>query len=138
MSDPRSVQVAHPDYEARIPSRIEIAERGLVGEDGVLLEWVRLELALAAGIGEPQGVSTILFDLIERVEGPDCVAYRLRADSSEEAMALGRDLEAAIGAERCDPALLSLAKDGTTSRWYPDIESFERSNLAALRSAGGG
>jgi hypothetical protein len=51
-----------------------VTERGVVyrrGDQRYLLAWSRVHRGLAAEVGEPQGVRTIVFDLAIEVEGPE-------------------------------------------------------------------
>lgn len=88
-----------------------------------LLDWARVRAARAAEVGEPQGVRTVVFDLIvEEAQGR--VALRLDAEPGEEAQQLARAVAEALG-DRALPSLKSLAGDGIPTRWYPDLEGFE-------------
>jgi hypothetical protein len=90
-----------------------------------LIPWSRVRRALAAEIGEPEGVRTVVFDLqLERTTSGIRV-LRFDADPGEHAMLLARQLSAALGADRAGPSIKSVAADGIASRWYPDLESFE-------------
>jgi hypothetical protein len=87
------------------------------------LTWGEVATALAAEVGEPQGVRTIVFDLL--VDGPDGrVALRFDAEPGDDATAIARILTGALG-ERARPSLKGLAADGVPTRWFPDLASFE-------------
>lgn len=98
-----------------------------------LLPWDRVIRAFAAEVGEPEGVRAIVFDLVLGREGATWVARRLDADPIDGASDLARAIADALGPERAAPSLKSLAADGTPSRWFPDLESFEEWVLALLR-----
>jgi len=96
-----------------------------------VLAWGEVTTALAAEVGEPQGVRTIVFDLVvAEADGP--VALRLDAEPGDEATAIARLLTAALG-ERARPSLKSLAADGVPTRWFPDLASFEEAAAEEAR-----
>lgn len=123
-------------YSVRIVEQPELTQRGIrrVGSARVELAWDAVARAFAGGIGERDGVFAFVFDLVVGFDAPGWVAYRLRADTIDEAMELGREIEAALGPERCAASLRTLAKDGTASSWYPDVQSFEDANCVTLRA----
>ena len=94
------------------------------------LGWDGVRAAHAAEVGEPQGVRTIVFDLISaEPDGP--VALRLDAEPGEDAQQLARALAQALGG-RARPCLKGLASDGMPTRWYPDLDSFEEDSAREL------
>jgi hypothetical protein len=130
--------------QVRVPSRYRVhllpdakpTERGIVyrrGEDRFLLAWSRVEHALAAEVGEPEGVRTIVFDLALEVSGAECVVCRLDAEPGDEAIAVGRAIQLGIGRERCSPSLRALATEGLPTRCYADLETLSEANLETLR-----
>jgi hypothetical protein len=111
-------------------------ERGILyrrGENRFLVEWDRVERALAAEVGEREGVMTVVFDLVVEMGARGCVACRFDADPGEAAQAIARAIELGVGRDRCSPALRSTASDGWPSRTYPDVESFEQAALESVR-----
>ena len=133
-----------------LPSRAEVAARYRVralaapraGAEGVehleggraaLLPWSRVQRALAAEIGEPQGVRTVVFDLVVGAErdGGFEVA-RFDAESDETAVAAARALARALPAGRLSAAVRALASEGRARDWFPDLAAFEEAALAAL------
>ena len=122
---------AHPRYAVQLLHEVEADERGLRHRGGIV-EWDRVERAYAADVGEPEGVRTIVFDLVVEIAGPECVAYRFDAEPGEQAVELARRIEKRVPAGSCSGSVRALAKDGLSSRWYPDLESFECANLAEL------
>ncbi len=130
--------------EARVPSRYRVhllpdakpTERGVVyrrGEDRFLLAWSRVEHALGAEVGEPEGVRTIVFDLALEVSGAECVVCRLDAEPGEEATAVARAIQLGIGRERGSASLRALAAEGLPTRCYSDLETLSEANLETLR-----
>ena len=119
-------------YRAQHVPGARPAADGLALADGGLLAWSAIERAVAAEIGEPEGVRTIVFDLIVERHADGCAAYRLDADPGEDAMVLARAIEAAVGPERTAPSIKSVASDGIPSRRHPDLETFEAETLEAL------
>jgi hypothetical protein len=126
-------------YRVHILERPELAPCGLrhldEGESS-LLGWDRVRLAIAAEIGEPEGVRTIVFDLIAET-GADraWLAHRLDAEPGAEAMRCARELSEWLPPEACGPSIKSLATDGIPSRWYPDLASFEEDALELVPPA---
>lgn len=122
-------------YRVTLLPEAELSETGLVHREGAasrVLEWSRVQRALAAEVGEPEGVRTIVFDLIVEIRGDTCAAVRFDADPSENAVEWARALDRALGPERSTPSIKSVAVDGVPGRWFPDVESFEAANLAIL------
>lgn len=123
-------------YRAHLLSEAKVTERGVVyrrGDRRFLLEWGRVERALAAEVGEPQGVRTIVFDLAVEIRGSECVACRFDADPGEDAMATAHAIELGVGPDRCSPSLKNLAAEGLPTRSYPDLETFEEAALESIR-----
>jgi hypothetical protein len=102
-------------------------------ERRTLLPWSRVEHAMAAEIGEPEGVRTVVFDLVVR-ESDGWLAYRLDAEPGEGAMRLAQDIERSLRDGCSSGSLKSLATDGIPTRWYPDLDGFEEE---AIRLLGG-
>jgi hypothetical protein len=126
-------------YRVELLSNPELGERGISHGGPAsreIVEWAAVRRALAAEVGEPEGVCTIVFDLVvERVAGADGCAFgirRLDAEPGEGAMKWASALERCLGAERCAPSIKSLAAEGTPSRWYPNLEEFEAAALQSL------
>jgi hypothetical protein len=95
-----------------------------------LLRWRDVIGALAAEVGEPEGVRTIVFDLLAQTRGGR-VAVRLDAEPGEPASAVAQTVAAALG-ERARPSIKSLAADGIATLWFPDLTSFEETAAAEL------
>ncbi len=124
-------------YRVHALHEAEPTERGVLYRDGgsiYILDWERVERALAADVGEPEGVRTIVFDLVTSLDGEGCRACRLDAQPGEEAMAVARFIRDGLGDKRCTPSVESLAVDGVPTRWYPDLGSLAEANHEALRS----
>jgi len=142
--EPERAPEAAPDREKEVPSRYRVhllcdakpTERGVVyrrAGQRFLLAWSRVQRVLAAEVGEPEGVRTVVFDLLVVLRGPEAVACRLDAEPGDAAAALARALELGVGRERCSPSLRAVAADGVATRWYPDLESFGEANLESVR-----
>ena len=106
-------------------------------EDGVpaLLLWSCVIRAIAAEVGEPEGVRTIVFDLVVADRGGFHV-YRLDAEPGEEAMDLARAIERALDPEQRCPTIKSVATDGIPAAWHPDLRSFEEEALELIEGRG--
>jgi hypothetical protein len=102
------------------------------GSRSLVIEWSRVKHVIAAEVGEPQGVRTIVFDLVLEADDEDWVVCRFDADPSEAAMEIARAIAAALPADRVGGSIKSMATDGIASRWYPDLESFEEANRRAI------
>jgi hypothetical protein len=89
-----------------------------------LLRWRDVLGAVAAEVGEPEGVRTIVFDLLARASRGHRVALRLDVEPGEPAAALAQVIAAALG-DRARASIKSLAVDGTAALWFPDLASFE-------------
>ena len=125
---------AGPRYRVELLAGVRPTEEGVVCADDAsirLVDWSCVRRAMAAEIGEPQGVRTIVFDLVVD-EAEECVLYRFDADPGEDAVAVARIIAGALAPDRAEGSIKSLATDGIASRWYPDLESFEEANLAIL------
>jgi len=119
----------------------EVRENGITHGDPAnpgLLEWPAIRWALAAEVGEPEGVRTIIFDLVvDRISGADASAFEIRrldAEPGEDAMKWATAIERALAPELSAPSIKSLAAEGSPSRWYQDLEEFEAAALESLDS----
>jgi hypothetical protein len=100
-----------------------------------LLAWSDVARVAVAEVGEPEGVRTVVYDLIT-LPASGVAVWRMDADPGEAARALARQLETALGPGRAPPALKNLASDGVATLWYPDLRAFEEDCLAELERAG--
>jgi len=106
-----------------VPTRDGIVYRR--GDGEALLAWSQVRFAIAATVGEPEGVSTIVFDLlVERTEDR-IVVYRFDADPGAEAIPMAVTLEGVLGPDRSAASLKAMASEGSPFEWFPDLESFE-------------
>jgi hypothetical protein len=130
-----------PAYPARVLERPVVDARGIrhtSEEAREELPWSRICWAIAAEVGEPEGVRTIVFDLVTEADGDPggrLDVLRLDAEPGEDAIALARAIVTALGDSQKIPTIRSLATDGIPARWYPDLRSFEEEasvELAAL------
>ncbi len=128
-------------YRVQLLANPELCESGIAHGDPAnpsLVEWAAIDWALAAEIGEPEGVRTIIFDLVVgRVPEPDGSAFeicRLGAEPGEEAMRMASAIERALAPQFSAPSIKSLAAEGTPSRWYQNLEEFESAALESLDS----
>lgn len=124
-----------PRYAARVLERPVVDAQGVrhgTGDEVEEIAWAEVAWAVAAEVGEPEGVRTIVFDL---VTGADAAAFhvlRLDAEPGEDAIELARAVERGLPAERKVPSIRSLAIDGIPARWYPDLASFEEDARAEV------
>lgn len=88
-----------------------------------LLPWDAVGGAHAAEVGEPEGVQSLVVDLL--LAGRSQARCRLAADPGEEARTLCLAILRGIGRERCTASLRAAASEGYATRSYGDLESFE-------------
>ena len=128
------------DEERRARYRVRILRAPSVGSLGIaheqdglpaLLQWSQVARAIAAEVGEPEGVRTIVFDLVVAEPGGFLV-YRLDAEPGEEAMDLARAIERALDSERRCATIKSMATDGIPAAGHPDQRSFEEEALELI------
>lgn len=127
-------------YSVRLLAGAEATERGVLHHEDAAthcLEWEEVAWALAAEVGEPQGVRTIVFDLVVDRGAGSFAVCRFGAEPGEEAVAVARVIAGALPAERLGASLKSLAADGVICRWYPDLDSLEEASLELLVDLGG-
>jgi len=128
-------------YRVRLLENPELRESGIAHGDPAdpgVVEWSAIRWALAAEVGEPEGVRTIIFDLVvNRISGPDGSAFEIRrldAEPGEDAMKWATAIDRALAPELSAPSIKSLAAEGSPSRWYQDLEEFEAAALESLDS----
>lgn len=122
-------------YSARVLVDPRVTDPGIehgTARERATLPWDELRCVIAAEIGEPQGVRTIVFDLVAADDSGEWVALRMDAEPGEEAMELARALQIGMGHERASASLKSLATDAIPTRWYPDLGSFEEDALELI------
>jgi hypothetical protein len=122
-------------YLVRLLADARPAPEGLVhrtvdGEQRV--DWGEVQYALAAEIGEPQGIRTIVFDLVVFGGDDSWTVLRFDEEPGEDAQAVAQVLAAAIPTERLGAAVKSLASESVVAEWFPDLPSFEETALAIL------
>jgi hypothetical protein len=126
-------------YRVRLLENPELGESGIAHGDPAnpsVMEWSAVRWALAAEVGEPEGVCTIIFDLViehlSGVEGDTYEIRRLDAEPGEDAMKWATAIERALAPGQASPSIKSLAAEGTPSRWYQNLEEFEAAALESL------
>jgi hypothetical protein len=128
-------------HDARERYRVELLAWAEVAEDGVRfregseprrLPWDRVLHALAAHVGEPEGVSTVVFDLVVERKQIECLVCRFDADPGEAAQRVAREIALRIGRERCSRSLLELAAEGVPTRAYADLDGLAAGSLEEL------
>ncbi len=97
-----------------------------------LLRWDEVRFALAAEVGEPEGVRAIVFDLVLGRDSDGWRVARLDADPGPLALAIAKAIHAGVGPQQRGPSIKSLASDGVASWWYADLESFEEAAAVAI------
>jgi hypothetical protein len=143
MRDASLLQLAARAHQRRYRVEVlpdqKICERGIAYGDAAnrsLLQWSVVQRALAAEVGEPEGVRTIIFDLVvDRISLPEGMTFavrRLDAEPGEDAMAVACAIQNALEPEDIAPSIKSLAAEGTPSLRYQDLEEFEAAALHSL------
>jgi hypothetical protein len=138
MSDALQGSTGSAHYRVHLLGDPEVCAAGVTHrKEGhrTLLPWSRVEHAIAAEVGEPEGVRTIVLDLVVRESG-GWLAYRLDAEPGEDAMKLAQDIARSLRASCPSASLKSLATDGIPTRWYPDLDGFEQEVLQLLEGCG--
>ena len=123
-----------PRYRVRLMLGARLCERGvdyMRGQERAFLDWSQVRHALAAEVGEPEGVRTIVFDLVVRAE-PPVEVYRLDADPYQGAQEMACAVLRHLGPDRTSASIKSIAVDGMASRSYPDLDSLAAANLETL------
>jgi hypothetical protein len=138
MSDALQGSTGSARYRVHLLGDPEVCAAGVThrkGDRRTLLPWSRVEHAIAAEIGEPEGVRTTVFDLVVRESG-GWLAYRLDAEPGEDAISLAQDIARSLRAGCPSTSLKSLATDGIPTRRYPDLVSFEQEAIRLLEGCG--
>jgi hypothetical protein len=124
------------DYQVQVLAAPVVSRRGIehrVRDGEELLPWDRVAFAIAAMVGEPEGVCTIVFDLLIEGSGSPLRVCRLDADPAEDAIPLAAAIADYLGRSRCGPSLLAMATEGSTGMSFADLESFEAASIRLLR-----
>ena len=122
-------------YSAQLLRDARVAPQGLLHRTAGVeqrLGWDEIWFAVAAEVGEPEGVRTIVFDLVVGCDERGWRALRLDAEPGLFAEELARAIHAGVPRARCGPSIRSLAHDGVPSQWYADLETFEEAVAAAV------
>jgi hypothetical protein len=138
MSDAFQGSTGSAHYRVHLLGDPEVCAAGITHREGgrrTLLPWSRVEHAIAAEVGEPEGVCTTVFDLVVRESG-GWLAYRLDAEPGEDAMNLAQGIARSLRAGCSSASLKSLATDGISARWYPDLDDFEQEAIRLLEGCG--
>lgn len=110
------------------PDGIAFHEGGCVRQ----LPWDRVFAALAAQVGEPEGVSAVVFDLVVERKATECLVLRMDADPGDPARAVAQVLVDGLGRDRCSRSLQDLADEGVPSCAYEDLDALAEAALAEL------
>lgn len=124
-----------PRYHVDVLSWAEVDEHGvsyLNGGRRETLQWASVLHGLAAEVGEPEGVRTVVFDLVVERKDRECVVCRFDAEPGPEAQEVAMQIAAGLGRARCSRSLLSLASDGAASRQVPDLETLAEEAIGEL------
>jgi len=134
---PATRAVPRAGYRVDLLCEIRLAAGGVLHRTPAgerLLRWDEVRFAVAAEVGEPEGVRAIIFDLVLGRDADGWRVARLDADPGPAALAIAQAIQGGVGPQRRGPSIKSLASDGVASWWYPDLESFEAAAAAAIPS----
>lgn len=144
MGDPHSTATgvdALPGGGRRSAYRVELLRGARPAPGGILhaaaggerlLRWEEIRLAVAAEVGEPEGVRAIVFDLVLGRDERGWRAARLDSEPGEPAEEIARAIHCGVGQSQRGPSIKSLASDGVPSWWFADLGGFEEAIVAAL------
>lgn len=127
--------IAPPRYHVDVLAWAEAGDHGvshLNGSRRETLQWASVLYALAAEVGEPEGVRTVVFDLVVERKDRACVVCRFDAEPGLEAQEVAMQIAAGLGRTRCSRSLLALASDGAASRQVPDLEALAERAIEEL------
>lgn len=127
--------LAAPRYHVDVLSWAEVGDHGvsyLNGSRRETLQWASVLHGLAAEVGEPEGVRTVVFDLVVERKDRECVVCRFDAEPGLDAQEVAMQIAAGLGRARCSRSLLALATDGAASRQVPDLEALAEAAIAEL------
>lgn len=130
-TDGRAATAPPPARVLEDPEAVADGIRHGRGAARALLPWSAVRAAIAAEVGEPEGVRTVVFDLVVEQAGGSRV-LRLDAEPGADAMQLARAIAGGIGGDRKLPSIDSLAADGTPAHWFPDLGSFDDARVEIL------
>jgi hypothetical protein len=130
-----SPELPAPRYHVDVLSWAEVGDHGvsyLNGSRRETLQWASILYGLAAEVGEPEGVRTVVIDLVVERKGRECVVCRFDAEPGLDAQEVAMQIAASLGRARCSRSLLALACDGAASRQVPDLEALDEQVIAEL------
>jgi hypothetical protein len=122
-------------YRVDVLAWPEVGEHGvthLAGGRRATLQWASVLRALAAQVGEPEGVRTIVFDLVVERKEDECAVCRLDAEPGRQAQSIAQRIAQGLGRDRCSRSLLELAAEGEPTRSFADLERLEEDALEEL------
>src|SRR5512138_687233 len=122
-------------YRVELLAWPEVGAEGVAHREGAeraLLPWSRVAYALAAYVGEPEGVATIVFDLVVEKKDTECLVRRFDADPGAPAQAAAQAIVERLGRARCSRSLADLAAEGVPTRAYADLDSLAEGALEEL------
>jgi hypothetical protein len=127
--------ISPPRYHVDVLSWAEVGDHGVTYLNGgrrETLQWASVLHGLAAEVGEPEGVRTVVFDLVVERKDRECVVCRFDAEPGLEAQEVAMQIAAGLGRTRCSRSLRTLASDGAASRQVPDLEALAEQAIAEL------
>lgn len=124
-------------YRVEVLPWVEVGEHGVgyfAGGRRTTLQWASVLYGLSTQVGEPEGVCTVVFDLVVERKGDECQVCRFDADPGPDAQRLAEQIVVGLGRSRCSRSLIELASDGHPSRMVPDLDTVAEQALEELAS----
>ena len=124
-------------YPVRVVAEAQACDDGLgfVHDGGAgVLPWKDVRHVLAAEVGEPEGISALVVEILIEGEGGRLESVRTSVEGGEPAIRFARGVKRQIPPGRCAKSLDCLAADGAPRQWYPDLTSLEEAVLESLRA----
>ena len=91
-----------------------------------------MERVLVAEVGEPEGVRTVIFDLVVERKRDECLVFRFDADPTEDARRVAETVRLQLEGSAISPSLHELVDEGISTRKYPDLDILAEASLAEL------
>ena len=96
------------------------------------IDWSEIEKALAAEVGEPEGVRAVIFDLVWPAAPPGAAILRFSIDPSDGPKRPAQLLLEALGESRCSGSLLGLAREGRPTARFSHLDQMDDALAEAL------
>jgi hypothetical protein len=99
------------------------------------VDWTEIEKALAAEVGEPEGIRAVIFDLVWPGAPPGAAILRFSVDPCDGPKRPAQLLVAALGEARCSGSLLGLAREGRPTDRFSHLDQIDDALAEALAAS---